>query len=46
MPFGVTNAPPTFQRTMDVLLSGLHVNVCMVYIDDVIVLGTSFDEHI
>lgn len=44
MPFGLKNAPSTFQRVMDNVLRGLK-NV-MVYMDDIIVFSTSLQEHI
>ena len=46
MPFGLCNAPATFQRLMDLVLSGLQWGECLVYLDDVIVLGRTFDEHL
>ena len=45
MPFGLCNAPATFQQVMDSLLAGLHWRSCLVYIDDIVVIGKSFDEH-
>ena len=45
MPMGLTNAPPTFQRLMELVLSGLHWSSCLVYLDDVIIVGKSFAEH-
>ena len=46
MPFGLCNAPVSFQRLMDLVLSGLQWSQCLVYLDDIIVLGRSFGEHI
>ena len=46
MPFGLCNAPATFQRLMDLVLAGLQWSECLVYLDDVIVLGRTFDEHL
>ena len=46
MPFGLCNAPATFQRLMDLVLAGLQWSHCLVYLDDVIVLGRTFDEHL
>ena len=46
MPFGLCNAPATFQRLMDLVLSGLQWSQCLVYLDDVIVLGRTFEDHL
>lgn len=44
MPFGLCNSPATFERLMEVVLAGLNFNVCLVYIDDIIIFGKTFDE--
>ncbi|KAL7648346.1 UNVERIFIED_CONTAM: hypothetical protein RMT77_000252 [Armadillidium vulgare] len=46
MPFGVKNGPATFQRGMMIALAGLPWNKVMVYLDDIIVLGNDFNDHI
>ena len=46
MPFGLCNAPATFQRLMDMVLTGLQWSSCIVYIYDIIVVGRTFDEHL
>ena len=46
MPFGLCNSPATFQRLMDMVLTGLQWNSCLVYLDDVIILGTTFHHHL
>lgn len=46
MPFGLCNSPSTFQRLMEVVLSGLQWKHCMVYIDDIIVFSSTFDGHV
>ena len=45
MPFGLVNAPMTFQRAMDLILSGLKYEICLVYLDDIIVFGRTWKEH-
>jgi RNase H-like domain found in reverse transcriptase/Reverse transcriptase (RNA-dependent DNA polymerase)/Integrase zinc binding domain/Integrase core domain/Chromo (CHRromatin Organisation MOdifier) domain/Retroviral aspartyl protease len=45
MPFGLRNAPATFQRAIDIVLSGLKWKTCLVYLDDVIVYSTSKEAH-
>lgn len=39
MPFGLCNAPATFQRLMDCVLAGMQWETCLVYLDDIIVLA-------
>ena len=46
MPFGLTNAPATFQRYMDIALAGLKWTCCLVYLDDIIVFSSTFEEHL
>ena len=46
MPFGLNNAAGTFQRTMELALQGLQWVICLIYIDDIVVFGRSFEEHI
>jgi hypothetical protein len=45
MPFGLKNAPATFQRMMDEALQGLTGRICFVYLDDIIIYGRTPDEH-
>lgn len=45
MPFGLKGAPATFQRLMNQLLTGLVGSKCFVYLDDIIVVGKTFQEH-
>ena len=46
MPFGLCNAPATFQRLMDAVLAGLKWSSCLVYLDDIIVPGATFEAHL
>jgi len=46
VPFGLCNAGSTFQRVMDLALNGLSFNMCLVYLDDIIVYSADVNEHI
>ena len=46
LPFGLNSALATFQRLMDLVLSGLKWNACLVYLYDVIIFGRTFEEHL
>jgi hypothetical protein len=44
--FGLVNAPALFQCLMDLVLSGMTWNGCLVYLDDIIVYGNTFEKHL
>ncbi|KAL5020764.1 hypothetical protein ScPMuIL_002155, partial [Solemya velum] len=44
--FGLCNAPSSFERLMERVLSGLHWKICLIYIDDIIIYSQTFDQHI
>ncbi len=46
MPFGLANAPATFERLMERILKGLQWETCLVYLDDVVVFAQEFDQAI
>ncbi|MES9883466.1 MAG: reverse transcriptase domain-containing protein [Sedimenticola sp.] len=46
MPFGLCNAASTFQRCMELILCGLQWHILLIYLDDVIVYGKTFSEHL
>ncbi|XP_048062052.1 uncharacterized protein LOC125277609 [Megalobrama amblycephala] len=45
MPFGLCNAPATFQRLMGVVLGDLTFDILLIYLDDIIVFSKDFDSH-
>ena len=45
MPSGLTNAPASFQRTLDILLSRYKWQSCLIYLDDVIIYSNTVDDH-
>ncbi|UYV63748.1 hypothetical protein LAZ67_2005487, partial [Cordylochernes scorpioides] len=46
MPFGLCNAPATFERMMHNVLMGLKWNICLCYLDDIVVYSVTFEEHL
>lgn len=44
MPFGLCNAPSTFERLMENILTGLQWKILLIYLDDVIVFGSTVQE--
>ena len=46
MPFGLCNAPATVERLMETVLAGLQWDICLIYLDDVIIYGKNVDEMI
>ena len=46
MGFGLCNAPATFSRVMNLVLRGLNWDIALAFLDDVVVLGSSFTDHV
>jgi transposase InsO family protein len=46
LPQGLKNSPAVFQRLMNQTLGSLRWDVCLAYLDDIIVYSTSFDQHL
>lgn len=44
LPFGLCNAPATFERLMDKVLASIPRKECVVYLDDILVHGGSFES--
>lgn len=46
MSFGLCNAPSTYARVMNLVLRGLTRNIVLVFLDDILVMGKSFADHL
>jgi len=46
LPFGLSNAPETLQRAIDMILGGRKWKSCLVYLDDIIFFSQSAGEHV
>ena len=46
MPFGLCNAPSTYQRLMSIVLRGLMTRICLAYLDDVIIYSRCHYQHL
>ena len=44
LPFGLTNAPATFERLMENIMRGLQWKHCVCFLDDIIVFGRTVEE--
>ncbi|KAG2212941.1 hypothetical protein INT45_002311, partial [Circinella minor] len=45
LPFGLCNAPPSFQALMNKVLGDLLDRCCIVYLDDILIFSDSWDKH-
>lgn len=46
MPFGLCNAASTFERIIEKALTGLQWQIAVLYLDDIVVFGKSFQNHL
>ena len=46
MPFGLCNAPATFERLMERVLGQLQWQICLCYLDDILIFSRTVVQHI
>ena len=46
IPFGLTNAPATFQRLMETCLGDLNLHWCIIYLDDIVIFSKDLACHL
>ena len=46
LPFGLQSSPPNFQRLMYQVLGDLRWLECLCYLDDILIFGTTFEQHL
>ena len=46
LPMGLASAPGAFQNLMELIMAVLPYEVSLVYLDDIIIFGRSFEEHL
>ena len=45
MAFGLSNAPSTFQRLMELTMGEIHLKECLIYLDDIIIFSDTLEKH-
>lgn len=45
MPFGLKDAPATFRRGMDIILSSVKWKTALVLVDDILLFARSVEDH-
>ena len=46
LPFGLSNAPATYQKLMEEAVGDLNHRICEIFLDDVIVFASTYEEHL
>lgn len=44
--FGLANSPACYQRLMENCFGELHLKICFIYLDDLIIFSNTYEEHI
>jgi hypothetical protein len=44
--FDLANAPAMYQRLQEQCLGDLHVKICVIYLDDLIISSRTYEEHL
>src|SRR6218665_1556158 len=45
LPFGMCNSPATFSRMMNLVMAGLSFEICLIYLDDIIIFSEDLETH-
>lgn len=45
LPFGMCNSPATFSRMMNLVMAGLSFEICLIYLDDIIIFAEDLETH-
>lgn len=45
LPMGLNNSPATYQRLMEDILGDLNYKICCIYLDDIIIFASTFEQH-
>lgn len=45
LPFGLCNAPSSFQRCMELIFRGLQWEILLIYLDDIIIMSQNYESH-
>ena len=46
LPFGLTGAPSTYKRLLECVLRNLSYQICLIYLDDILVYSRAFEDHL
>jgi hypothetical protein len=46
LPFGLVNIPVTYQTLMEEVLGNLHLDICFIYLDDLIIFSKTYEDHL